>query len=77
MNTQNSKSYPLRLSTSMREQVTELARLDGISMNHFISLALAEKISRLEHDSVLKQQREDDANRLRAVGSRQFPIQRY
>jgi hypothetical protein len=32
----------------MRQQVDKLADCDGISVNHFISLALAEKISRLE-----------------------------
>jgi hypothetical protein len=37
-------------------QATELARLEGISLNHFISLAVAEKISRMEHESWLRQQ---------------------
>jgi len=37
-------------------QATELARMEGISLNHFISLAVAEKISRMEHESWLRQQ---------------------
>jgi hypothetical protein len=49
-------SFPLRLSPSVRQQATGLARLDGISLNHFIGLAVAEKITRLEHDSWLRQQ---------------------
>jgi len=46
-------SFPLRLSPSIREQATELAHREGISLNHFISLALAEKLSRMEHESWL------------------------
>jgi hypothetical protein len=51
------QSFPLRLSPSAREQVNEFARKEGISLNHFISLAVAEKISRLEHDTFLTQQK--------------------
>ncbi len=49
-------SFPLRLCTSVRQQATQLAQNDGISLNHFISLAVAEKISRMEHASWLRQQ---------------------
>ena len=41
-------SFPLRLSASLRDQAKALAREDGVSLNHFINLALAEKVSRLE-----------------------------
>ncbi|MDE1160690.1 MAG: toxin-antitoxin system HicB family antitoxin [Acidobacteriaceae bacterium] len=41
------KSFPLRLPPSLRQQSTELARNEGISLNHFISLAIAEKVSRM------------------------------
>jgi HicB-like protein involved in pilus formation len=40
--------FPLRLARSLRESAKALAERDGISLNHFISLAIAEKISRLE-----------------------------
>jgi predicted HicB family RNase H-like nuclease len=46
--TKKSNSFPLRLPRTMRQEVDKLADSDGISVNHFISLALAEKISRLE-----------------------------
>ena len=49
-------SFPLRLCPSTRQQATKLAQQDGISLNHFISLAVAEKITRLEHDSWIEQQ---------------------
>jgi HicB family len=41
-------SFPLRLAGSLKDRATDLAKEDGISLNHFISLALAEKVSRLE-----------------------------
>ena len=40
-------SFPLRLAASLRRQAQLLASQDGVSLNHFISLAVAEKISRL------------------------------
>jgi hypothetical protein len=41
-------SFPLRLSASLRDHAKALAKEDGVSLNHFINLALAEKITRLE-----------------------------
>ncbi len=43
-------AFPLRLAASLRESATLLANKDGISLNHFISLAVAEKVSRLENE---------------------------
>ena len=45
---QNVKQFALRLARSAKEAVQVLARREGISANHFISLAVAEKISRIE-----------------------------
>ncbi|WP_390890454.1 toxin-antitoxin system HicB family antitoxin [Tunturiibacter lichenicola] len=42
------QSFPLRICPSIRAQASDLAHLDGISLNHFISLAIAEKIVRME-----------------------------
>jgi hypothetical protein len=44
--------FPLRLAVSLREHVQKLAALDGVSMNQFIKLAVAEKINRLESASL-------------------------
>ena len=44
-------SLPLRLAASLRRQAQLLASQDGVSLNHFISLAVAEKISRLGAES--------------------------
>jgi len=41
-------AFPLRMPRSMRQQVEKLAEDGGISINKFVSMALTEKISRLE-----------------------------
>jgi predicted HicB family RNase H-like nuclease len=41
-------TFPLRLAPSLRARAQELSEQDGISLNHFISLAVAEKIARIE-----------------------------
>jgi hypothetical protein len=41
-------SFPLRLPITMRRQAGDLAQREGLSLNHFISLAVAEKIVRME-----------------------------
>jgi hypothetical protein len=55
------QSFPLRLSPSIRQQANDLAHLDGISLNHFISLAVAEKVSRMEQAAL----RNEHADRLK------------
>jgi hypothetical protein len=49
--TRHHSQFPLRLPKSLRETAKELASKEGISLNHFISLAVAEKISRVEHQA--------------------------
>ncbi|MDL5053613.1 toxin-antitoxin system HicB family antitoxin [Oscillatoria laete-virens NRMC-F 0139] len=45
----------VRLPDSIHRQVRELAKEDGVSINQFISLALAEKVSSLRTVEFLKQ----------------------
>jgi hypothetical protein len=40
--------FLLRLPLSVRERAVSIAQNEGISLNHFIALAVAEKISRIE-----------------------------
>lgn len=47
-NTKRKQSFLLRLPLSTRERAVELAQQEGTSLNHFIALAVAEKISRME-----------------------------
>jgi hypothetical protein len=44
-------SFPLRLAASLKQRAKLLASQDGVSLNHFISQAVAEKISRLSVES--------------------------
>lgn len=59
--------FPLRLSSTMRQQANDLAHSEGLSLNHFISLAVAEKISRMEQSSWLKEQARPPQERLTAA----------
>ena len=43
-----SSSFPLRLTSTMRQQIDQLAKREGVSLNQFISLAVAEKVMRME-----------------------------
>lgn len=47
-------SFPLRLPHSMRRQANDLAHREGLSLNQFIGLAVAEKITRLEQAAWLE-----------------------
>jgi integrase len=40
-------TFPLRLAASLRERAEKLSALDGVSMNQFINLAVAEKVGAL------------------------------
>jgi hypothetical protein len=44
-------SFPLRLAASLKRRAILLASRDGVSLNHFISQAVAEKIGRLHAES--------------------------
>jgi hypothetical protein len=50
------QSFPLRLAPSTRQQANDLAQSEGISLNHFISIAVAEKIGRMEQASLRNEQ---------------------
>jgi len=44
--------FPLRLPKSLREAAKQMAASEGVSLNYFISRALAEKISRVVQQAV-------------------------
>jgi hypothetical protein len=56
----NLTSFALRLPRSTRRQANEIAKNEGISLNQFITIALAERIVRLESGSP---GREEDTSR--------------
>jgi predicted HicB family RNase H-like nuclease len=45
------KQFPLRLARSLKAAAKLMADREGISLNHFITLAVAEKVSRIEQES--------------------------
>ncbi|PTQ87915.1 HicB-like protein involved in pilus formation [Nitrosomonas nitrosa] len=48
-------TYPLRLPKSLKEEVVKMAKRDGTSLNQFISMAVAEKISALEAEEFFRE----------------------
>ena len=42
------ETYPLRLPRSLKDAVERLSRQDGTSINQFVAMAVAEKVSALE-----------------------------
>jgi hypothetical protein len=46
--TRHPTQFPLRLAKSLREAANSVAKEQGVSLNHFIAIAVAEKISRTE-----------------------------
>ena len=45
-------TFPLRLPVSVKGLANLMALKDGVSLNYFITIAVAEKISRLEQASL-------------------------
>ena len=43
----NNRTFPLRLPASLKKEVEQLAKAEGTSMNQFIAIAVAEKLSAL------------------------------
>lgn len=44
----DTSTYPLRLPKSLKNEVAKVAKRDGTSLNQFIAIAVAEKISAME-----------------------------
>ena len=42
--------FPLRLMPSVRRSAERFSEKEGVSLNQFINLAVAEKLAHLEHD---------------------------
>lgn len=42
------RTYPLRLPRSLKDEVEKLSRADGTSINQFVATAVAEKVSALQ-----------------------------
>ena len=54
-------SYPLKMPESMKAAARRLAREDGVSLNQWISVAIAAKVGVVETAAALLKQRARDA----------------
>ena len=54
-------SYPLKLPSSIKAAAQRLAREDGVSLNQWISVAIAQKIGAVETAADFLRQRAGDA----------------
>lgn len=69
----NKANYSLRLQPSLKAAAERLALVEGTSLNHFINVAVAEKLSALETERFFKDRakaanREDFLNFLDGAG---------
>jgi len=55
-------SYPLKLPTSVKEAAARLAKEDGVSLNQWIAVAIAQKIGVVETASEFLKRRAGDAS---------------
>lgn len=51
--TRAASKFPLRLMPSVRKVAEEFSRRDGVSLNQFINVAVAEKLAHLQHEEWL------------------------
>jgi len=51
-------TYPLRLPKSLKEAVEKLSKEDGTSINQFVTVAVAEKVSALRTQEYFQARRE-------------------
>lgn len=50
-------SYPLKMPSSVKSAAARLAKADGVSLNQFIAVAVAEKVGAIETAEVFLRQR--------------------
>ena len=61
-------TYPLRLPKSLKDEVSKVAKRDGTSVNQFIAIAVAEKISALETEQFfVERAKEADLTEMRKI----------
>ncbi len=61
-------TYPLRLPKSLKDKVAKVAKRDGASVNQFIAIAVAEKISAMETEAIFAERAKDfDLEAFRAI----------
>lgn len=56
--------FPLRLMPSVRVGAEDFSRKEGVSLNQFINVAVAEKLAHLQHEEWLARRREPTQKRI-------------
>lgn len=56
--------FPLRLMTSVRKTAEVFSEKEGVSLNQFINVAVAEKLAHLEHDEWVNQRKKPNAQEI-------------
>lgn len=59
-----SNKFPLRLMPTVRKGAERFSQLEGVSLNQFINVAIAEKLAHLEHDEWLARRAKPTAARI-------------
>ena len=57
--TKQTAAYPLRLPASLKRAVAEVSREDGTSINQFVTVAVAEKLSAMRTERFFVERRAD------------------
>ena len=57
----NKSSYPLKLPASVKSAAQRLAREDGVSLNQWIAVAVAEKVGAVETAASFLRRKAEDA----------------
>ena len=52
------RTFPLRLMPSVRRTAEEFSEKEGVSLNQFINVAVAEKLAHLEHDEWMRNRKQ-------------------
>jgi hypothetical protein len=61
-------AYPLKMAASLKKAAARLAAEDGVSLNHWINMAVAQKVSAVETAEAMRRRfGEGEAGDLRAV----------
>jgi len=52
------RTFPLRLMSSVRRTAEEFSEKEGVSLNQFINVAVAEKLAHLEHEEWIRNRKQ-------------------
>lgn len=55
---QAASKFPLRLMPSVRQTAEVFSEKEGVSLNQFINVAVAEKLARLEHEEWVRSRKQ-------------------